>query len=148
MARLSTAPGLALALLLGASCHRIADEPIDFEALKLDACERSCAMFETCDPDRFVGMEPEDCMERCMTGLPFLHEENQCGSREILYLRCLGDLDCEGLAAFEIGNDYSDPPIEWELPCVTEAYYTKALCSTDEPFDLDEPTPPPPSTWP
>lgn len=135
---------LAFALLLlgDSGCSRLADEAYDFEALKIEACTDACDTLDTCDPDRFVGMEPEDCFDRCMTLLPMLHEENQCGSREIIYLRCVGSLTCEGLDAFTEGNDYSDGgPPDYTAPCVTEI---QLPCSKDEPFDPDEPVPPHP----
>lgn len=132
---------LALAiLLLGGGCHRLADmdETYDFEALKLEARTEACDTFDTCDPERFVGMEPADCLERCMTLLPKLHEENQCGSREIIQLRCIGGLTCEGLAEFEEANSLADHPPDYTVPCVTELHLP---CSTEEPFDPDEPVP-------
>lgn len=124
--------------MLGGSCSRLADEDHDFEALKTAACMASCDTFDTCEPDRFVGMEPEDCFERCMTLLPNLHEENQCGSREIIYLQCLGELSCAGLAEFEEANSIAP---DYTVPCVTEIRWS---CSTEEPFDPDEPVPPRP----
>jgi hypothetical protein len=128
---------LALAtLLVGGGCHRLADEPYDFEALKIDACLDACDTLDTCDPDRFVGMEPEICFDRCMTLLPKLHEENQCGSRELIYLWCMGSLSCEGLAEFTEANSYENR--DYTVPCVTEIGWS---CSVDEPFDPDEPVP-------
>ena len=128
-------------MVLVGGCQRLADEPYDFEALKLEACVAACDTFDTCEPDRFAGMEPEDCVERCMTLLPRLHEENQCGSREIIDLRCIGGLTCEGFAAFTEANHYTDgAPPDYTVECVTEAYLS-ATCSEGEPFDLDEPTP-------
>ena len=121
-------------LLISSACQeRVASEEVDFEALKIDACERACGTIDSCAPGKFDGMEPDDCFERCMTLLPRLHEENQCGSHDIIWLRCLGDLDCEGYAAFGEGNDRPYPP-DYTAPCVVEL---QALCSTDEPFDLD-----------
>ena len=128
---------LAVLLLLGGSCSRLADEPYDFEALKLDACMDTCDMLDTCDPDRFVGMEPENCLERCLTLLPRLDEENQCASREIIYLECLAGLTCEEHDAFtEARLDIGSPP-DYAVPCVMVADW-RTWCSDDQPFDPDE----------
>lgn len=127
--------GAAAGTLIG-GCHRIADEPIDYEALRVDACERVCDTMDSCDPDRFEGQEPEDCFDRCMTLMPRLQEENQCGSRQILAFRCVGELNCDEFAS------YDDAPLDGptNAPCVAES--RRAIsCSTHEPFDLEEPTP-------
>ncbi len=127
--------GAVVGALLG-GCHRLADEPVDYEALRVDACERVCYTMDTCDPDRFEGLEPEDCFERCMTLMPRLQEENQCGSREILTFRCVGELSCDEFAAYDEATSHG--PIS--APCVAE--FRRALsCSTHEPFDLDESIP-------
>lgn len=125
------------ALCSSSSCLRVADAEAtyDFEALKLDACRRACDTMDACSPGQFDGMEPDNCFERCMTLLPRLHEENQCGSREMLYLQCLGDLTCEGYVEFEEGNN--SMPRDYNAPCVTELQLS---CSDDQPFDLDEAT--------
>ena len=129
---------LAVLLLLGGGCNRLADEVYDFEALKIEACTEACEMLDRCDPDRFVGMQPEDCFERCMTLLPRLDEENQCASREIIYLRCIGGLTCEEHAAFTEANSSNAGPPDDTVPCVAEIRWS---CSPDEPFDPDEPVP-------
>ncbi|KIG16015.1 hypothetical protein DB30_05069 [Enhygromyxa salina] len=82
-------------------------------------------------------MEPDDCFERCMTLLPKLHEENQCGSRELNYLWCVGALTCEGYAAFTEANSELSGS-DCAAPCVAEI---RAPCSTEAPFDPDEPLP-------
>jgi hypothetical protein len=130
---------LALLVLLG-DCQRLADEPVDFQALREDACEQACETMDTCDPDRFKGLEPEDCFDRCMTLMPRLYEENQCGSRQINALRCIGGLTCEQFAAHEAGNNLAEGPPDYTAPCVAELHQV-APCSTHEPFDLDEPVP-------
>jgi hypothetical protein len=119
--------------LTGACQQRLADDAVDFEALREDACEHVCSIMDTCDPHRFEGMEPEDCFERCMTLLPLLLEENQCGSRAIISLHCTGDLTCD---EFEEYDEGTFPP-DYSAPCVTELYWADS-CSDDEPFDLDE----------
>ncbi len=125
------------ALLVGGCGERLGDAPIDHEELKLDACERACATFDTCDPGRFAGMEPEACFDRCMTLFPLLHEQNQCGSRQIIEFRCLGDLSCE---EFEIADAAGITPPDYSVPCMAERLFVTS-CSTDEPFDLEEPAP-------
>ena len=127
---------LLLVCTLQSACHRTMDGPYDFEALKIEACEDACETLNTCDPDRFDGLEPaepEACFDRCMTLLPFLHEENQCGSRQLTSLQCLGELTCDELAEHDQGNTLDDD----SAPCVAEldAVY---VCSTSEPFDLSE----------
>ncbi len=137
----SVPASLVLALLLGGACsERVADEPIDYEALKVDACERVCGTMDACDPDRFEGQEPDDCFERCMTLMPMLHEENQCGSREMLWMRCVGELSCEEFAIYDAAEH--NPP-DYSARCMAEHIYSSS-CSTDEPFNLDEPVPPEP----
>lgn len=130
---------LVLVWIVAGGCHRRADEPIDYEDLRRDACIQSCDTYDTCDPDRFVGMEPEDCYERCMTLSPLLFEENQCGSRQIIYRQCIGRLTCEEFAQFEEGNNGDYPP-DYAAPCVTEIVWAYS-CSPDQPFDIDEPVP-------
>jgi hypothetical protein len=116
-------------------CHRLAEEPIDFAALKVDACERACETMDVCDPTRFEGQEPEDCFDRCLTLLPRLHEENQCGSRQIDALRCVGDLTCAGFTEFEEGTMWPHDPSVPTAPCVAE-HNSTTTCSTEEPFEL------------
>lgn len=126
---------VAAVLTIPIGCHRLADEAIDYEALRVDACERVCHTMDTCDPDRFEGLEPEDCFERCMILMPRLHEENQCGSREILSFRCVGELSCEEFAAYQEALDSEDST--GAAACVEER--ERAIsCSAKEPFDLDE----------
>jgi hypothetical protein len=131
-------PRLALIVALlvpqALGCHRLAEEPIDFEALRVDACERACETMDECDPTRFEGMEPEVCFERCMTLLPNLHEENQCGSRQIDALRCVGDLTCAEYAEFEEGQLSHDPSVP-PAPCVV-AINSPTTCSPEKPFEL------------
>lgn len=126
-----------VALLLVAACEeRLASETIDYEALKEDACERACSTMDACGEDFsevYQWPEPTDCFTRCITLLPQLHEENQCGSRKIIGLRCLGELDCDGYAAFKAGQAL-DPP-DFSAPCVSSTY---TGCSIYDPFDLDE----------
>lgn len=130
--------------LVGSCSDRVAEIPLDLEAIKLDACERQCEMFETCNIDLSwsyeIWPEPQGCVERCMTLLPHLHELNQCGSREIIGLRCMADLSCEEYAAHQDGQE---DPVDYSAPCVVE---TLSSCSIYEPFDLDEDIPVP--DWP
>jgi hypothetical protein len=130
---------LLLIVVAPLGCLRIADEPIDYEALRTTICEQACTTYDTCDPDRFVGMEPSDCHERCMT-LLLVHEENQCGSRELIWLRCVGELNCDQFEEFQQGNDLPAEQRDYSAPCVTEIQWS-ASCSWDKPFDLDEPVP-------
>ncbi|MFO7567579.1 MAG: hypothetical protein R6X02_33350 [Enhygromyxa sp.] len=118
-------------------CHRLADD-FDFETLKVDACEQTCQTYDTCDPDRFVGMDPEDCFERCMTLLPTLDRANQCASRQIIALRCIGGLTCEEMVAHEEGNSMAD----YTAPCVAEMMHV-ASCAFNKPFDLEDVAPDP-----
>ena len=133
--------------LVGSCSDRVAEIPLDLEAIKLDACERNCETLETCNIDLSwsyeIWPEPQGCVERCMTLLPHLHELNQCGSREIIGLRCVGDLDCEGYAAYQEGWPSPTEAPDWSAPCMVE---TAAGCSIYEPFDLDEDIPAP--DWP
>ena len=130
---------LATAMTIATGCHRLADETIDYDTLRVDACERVCHSMDTCDPDRFEGLEPEDCFERCMTLMPRLYEENQCGSRQILAFRCVGELSCEEFAAYEEALD-PESSTNGAAPCVEER--ERAIsCSVQEPFDLDESNP-------
>lgn len=135
-----------LSLPLGCS-ERVGDELLDIEAIKRDACEQSCETLDACNVDLSwsyeMWPEPEGCVERCMVLKPLLHEENQCGSRQILALRCIGDLDCDGYAAYEAGQPTPTSSPDFSAPCVTEWL---AGCSVHEPFDLDETIPTP--TWP
>ncbi|NVB38370.1 hypothetical protein G6O69_11060 [Pseudenhygromyxa sp. WMMC2535] len=132
---------LAFPLLFLAGCTRTADEPIDYDSLRAEACTSACAVIDTCDPDRFAGMDPEDCFERCSTLLPRLQEENQCGSREIIHLECLGKLTCDEFEQNEIGSDLSEPSsLDFDAPCVTELHWA-VECDHKEPFNLDEPAP-------
>ena len=136
---------LSVVILLGA-CSRIADiqdEPIDYEALRAEACAANCEVMDTCEPDRFAGMVPDDCYVRCMTMLPLLLEENQCGSRQIIELNCTGSLTCEEFAASQEGNNLAEHPPDYSAPCVTEIHWS-GLCDEDQPFDLNEPVPPVP----
>jgi hypothetical protein len=123
----------ALLVPLAFGCHRLPEEPIDFEALRVDACERVCETMDECDPTRFEGMEPEDCFERCMTLLPNLHEENQCGSRQIDALRCVGDLTCAEFAEHE--QESMIWPRDPHAPCVVEINLP-TTCSPEKPFEL------------
>ena len=129
----------AIAGAVAGGCHRLADDMVDYDydALRIDACERVCHTMDTCEPDRFEGEEPEDCFERCMTLMPRLWEENQCGSREILHFRCVGELSCEEFFAFDAALE---PVKNGEAPCVEE-FERVSSCSTDEPFDLEESQP-------
>lgn len=133
--------------LVGSCSDRVAEIPLDLEAIKLDACERKCEVLETCNVDLSwsyeIWPEPQGCVERCMVLRPLLHELNQCGSREIIGLRCVGDLDCEGYAAHHEGWATPTEPPDWSAPCVVE---TASSCSIYEPFDLDEDIPVP--DWP
>jgi hypothetical protein len=126
---------LVLLVAVSGACQRLADEPvepIDFEALREDVCEHVCSTMDTCDPHRFEGLEPEDCFERCMTLMPRLLEENQCGSREMISLYCVGDLTCDEFEEY----DEVWPPDD-STPCAAETRLDFS-CSEDEPFDLDE----------
>ena len=134
---------MLLSTIVLSSCSRIADieeEPIDYDALRDEACTANCAVMDTCDPDRFVGMEPDDCYVRCMTMLPRLLEENQCGSREITWLNCVGSLTCEEFTTFEAGNNVPEWERDYSAPCVTE-FQQSTKCDDDQPFDLDESVP-------
>ncbi|GEM_PF-5488607 len=132
-----------VALMLATGCHRIADEDIDLKALRVETCLQACDTFDTCDPARFQGLNPEDCFERCTTLLPNLHEENQCGSREMIQLECVANLGCDDFWAMEEGNDLANHPPDYSAPCVTALHWASD-CSTGTPFDLDEVVPPTP----
>lgn len=138
---------LLLPLALVGCSDRVAEVPLDIEQIKLDACEGLCAVYDECDVDLSwtyeYWPEPQGCVDRCMALLPLLHEENQCGSWQIISLRCRGALDCEGYAAYEAGAVPESP--DWSAPCVVETLEL-AGCSTDKPFDLDETIPVP--DWP
>lgn len=130
---------LSLALL--AACSRSADEFDDappaeeLQQLRVDACEASCSTLDRCDPERFVGMDPPECYERCIHHMPLIDEENQCGSRELQWLLCLGDLSCEEFENWDVA--VSLPNFHYDYACVAE--YGRALaCDYDEPFDMDE----------
>ena len=132
-----------LPLCLLAACSRIAnveEDPIDYETLRAEACGSACEVMDTCDPERFSGMDPDDCFERCMTMLPRLQQENQCGSRDMIWLNCIGTLTCEEFALNEAGGDLSQGPPDYTAPCVTELFWA-GECDEARPFDLDEPVP-------
>jgi hypothetical protein len=126
--------GLIAGVLAG-GCHRLADDIVDYDALRIDACERVCNTIDACDPDRFLGQEPEDCFGRCMTLMPKLHEENQCGSRQILEFRCVGALTCNEFSAYEDAHPIEVGDADGSIACVREAEATLS-CSPHEPFDL------------
>lgn len=125
-----------IAGVLASGCHRLADEVVDYDALKIDACERVCNTIDECDPDRFLGQEPEDCFERCMMLMPKLHEENQCGSRQILEFRCIGTLTCDEFSAYGEALPIEVGETGGGIPCIREAEATLS-CSSKQPFDLD-----------
>jgi hypothetical protein len=132
--------GVFVGALIGVGCgDRLANDDEEWEALKRDACERDCETLETCNVDLSwtyeYWPEPQGCVDRCMTLRPLLHEDNQCGSREIIGLRCIGDLDCEGYEAYRAGFATPTTPPDFSAPCITE---TIQGCSIYKPFDLDE----------
>ena len=133
---------VALALTLTACQQRTIEQPLELEQLRTDTCESSCLVYDSCDPDRFAGMDPPDCFERCMTLLPRLHEVNQCGSREIIWLECVASLSCEEFGLYQEGNDLVEGQ-DFSAPCVTELERASS-CSQEGPFNLDEPVPPTP----
>ncbi|EDM73751.1 hypothetical protein PPSIR1_15425 [Plesiocystis pacifica SIR-1] len=113
-------------------------EDIDFEALREEACAAACSTMDACEPDRFEGQEPEDCFTRCTSLLPLLHEENQCGSRQIIWLECLGELSCEAYAAYDANEKLPRTDHDYSIPCIAEDDW-KFPCDEDAPFDLEEP---------
>ncbi len=129
----------ALVLVMGA-CSRTAanyeGQPSDQELveLRVGACEAMCETMDRCDPTRFANVEPSDCYTRCMTLMPALYEVNQCGSREMLSMYCIGDQTCEEYEEWDLSIDRQD----YEgTACVAE--YELALhCDEDLPFDMHE----------
>lgn len=95
---------------------------------------------DTCEPDRFEGQEPEDCFTRCTTLLPLLHEENQCGSRQIIWLECLGGLSCETYVAYDAQDQVPTHERDYTIECVTEGDWAYS-CEPDQPFELNEAVP-------
>ncbi len=135
--KFNTLRSLACLLVL-VSCQRSADEfddlPLaeELEQLRQDACDASCATFERCDPERFVD---EDCHDVCLNHMPLIYEENQCGSRELQWMTCLGDLTCEQFDDWE--DAVNLPNFYFDYACVAE-YGHANHCSEREPFDMDE----------
>lgn len=131
---------LLLLLAMVAACHRNADEfddvpPQDELAdLRVDACEALCSTMDRCDPDRFEGEDPPICFDRCMELSP-LYEENQCGSRELQWMNCVGDLTCEQFHQWDIALRHHDYYFDYE--CVAELGRASE-CDEDDPFDMDE----------
>ncbi len=127
---------------LSLACHRTADNygegtPFnedELEDLRVSTCEAACETMDRCDPDRFVGMDPPICFERCMTLMPLIYEENQCGSRELQYLSCVGGLDCDEYKLWDYVTDY-DFYADYE--CVAEFGHARD-CDPSKPFDMDE----------
>lgn len=87
---------------------------------------------ERCDPVRFEGTT---CLDVCFNHMPLIYEENQCGSRELQWMLCLGDLTCEEFYDWEIAVNL--PHYYYDYTCVAE-YGHSAECSSKEPFDMDE----------
>lgn len=122
-------------------CHRSADEfddtpPQDeLEELRVDACEAVCSTMDRCDPDRFEGEDSPVCFDRCMTLMPLIYEENQCGSRELQWMLCVGDLTCEQFIYWDLVTDHRD--YHEGVECAPE-YGRASWCDEDEPFDMDE----------
>jgi hypothetical protein len=132
---------LAVAFVAGGAattgCHRIADEVSEQEDFRVGACEQVCETIDGCDPGRFLGEEPDGCFDRCMTLIPKLHQENQCGSRKILEYRCVGELTCDEFTAYEDALPVAPGMATSAVPCTPEAE-AAAYCSEQAPFDLDE----------
>lgn len=94
-----------------------------------------CETTDRCDPDHFQYLDPPDCYESCTTRMPRLYAENQCGSREIQWMTCVGELTC---AEFE----------SWDLAASLRHFYSSATCVAEygraidcddsRPFNLDE----------
>ncbi len=112
-------------------CLRTADEfedtppQAELEQLRVDACEAMCSTMDRCQPTRFEDEDPPICFDRCMTLMPRLHEENQCGSRELEWMFCVGELTCKQFI--------------YSFECHAE-FELATKCDEDEPFDLDEPS--------
>lgn len=126
-------------MLLAVACHRKADDydvldEDNLQEIRVSACEAACETMDRCDPERFVGMDPAGCFDRCM-GLPVIYEDNQCGSRELLWLECLGGLECEDFQLWDYTVNLQHYVADY--PCVAEVGYS-ADCRHSEPFDLDE----------
>lgn len=69
-----------------------------------------------------------------MTLTPALYEVNQCGSREMLWMYCVGDQTCEEYEHWDLSIDRQD----YEgTPC-TEEYGMARHCDDDQPFDMHE----------
>lgn len=131
-------------VLLGAlalACNRTAESYDDtpaqdeLEQLRIDACTALCDTMDRCDPDHFQYLDPPDCYESCTTRMPRLYAENQCGSREIQWMTCVGDLTCEHFEEWDIATSLLQYQLDYS--CVAE--YGRAVeCDEDQPFDLDE----------
>jgi hypothetical protein len=128
-------------LALVAGCSRTAEDfegaptQRELEQLRIDACSALCDTTDRCDPGRFADLEPSDCYERCSTLMPRLHAVNQCGSREIQWMSCVGDLTCDEFDQWDSAVD----SLLYHLDYTCLAEYAHALeCSPSEPFDLDE----------
>lgn len=133
--RLTTLTCLLVTLV---GCQRTADDyegrPSSeyLEDLRRDACDAACSTFDSCDPDRFTDTT---CLDVCLHHMPLIYEENQCGSREMQWMLCLGDLTCEEFVNWETAVNL--PNYYFEYPCVAE-YGHSVYCSTKEPFDMEE----------
>lgn len=131
------------AVFLILACNRTAEsydegthlDEDELEDLRVSACEAACETMDRCDPNRFVGLDPPVCFERCMTLMPTIYEENQCGSRELQYLSCLGGLDCEEFELWDYVTDYEQYQATYE--CVAEFGHARH-CDPHDPFDIDE----------
>lgn len=127
--------------LLALACSRTAEDYDDaptqdeLDQLRVDACTALCETTDRCDPDRFADLDPQDCYERCTTLMPRLYGENQCGSRTIQWMTCIGDLTCEQFEDWDASVD--SLLFHLDYPCVAE-YGHYVHCRESRPFDLDE----------
>lgn len=129
---------LTCSLVLLAACQRSADglydipEADELEQLRRDACDAACYTFERCDPSEFDDI---DCLDMCMNHMPLIYEENQCGSREMQWMFCLGEVTCEQYQSWETAVNLVNYALDY--PCVAE-YAHANHCSEKEPFDMHE----------
>lgn len=127
-------------VLLASGCLRTADDfegkptAEELEELRHDACEALCETTDRCDPTRFANEDPPDCFERCMTLMPKIYMDNQCGSREMQWMFCVGELSCLEYESWDLSLDRQD----YEgTPCVSE-FGRAVRCDERRPFDMNE----------
>ncbi|NJK31169.1 MAG: hypothetical protein HC927_01455 [Deltaproteobacteria bacterium] len=129
-----------LIVISGAGCMRTAEDyegkptAEELDALRHDSCEAFCSTVKTCDPNRYDNADPpKDCFERCMTLMPKIYWENQCGSRELQWMSCVGELSCEEFLYWDIATSaFNTGP-----KCAAEFRHA-GDCRESEPFDMNE----------